>query len=51
MRKSPAEVKLEELQNELEQLIKVAEKTNFAEHVVNQMEDVLNRIKTIKGWH
>ncbi|WP_176723010.1 hypothetical protein [Staphylococcus equorum] len=46
---SPAEKKLNEYQNELNDLIKVAEKTNFAPHVVSEIERVLNQIKVIKG--
>lgn len=50
MKKSPAEIKLEEYQIELNDLIKVAEKTNFeSAHVINEIERVLNQIKTIKG--
>lgn len=48
---SPAERALNILQANLDEAIRIAEKTNFAPHTVVEIEDILNQIKTIKGQH
>ena len=48
---SPAERALNILQENLNEAIRIAEKTNFAKHSVDEIEDILNQIKTIKGQH
>lgn len=46
---SLAEKALNILQANLEEAIRIAEKTNFSKYSVDKIEDILDQIKTIKG--